>query len=138
MFCIKGCSNGDVKFDLGSTPMIFWNSTWSPICGHHFWNDDNGATKFCEKLGCYFGGTVTPFLGNYTDHDGNVSYDDDALLVGRCHKDDAWGECSGGCNGEEIGGRCHHGGDFSEACRAGQPVRINITCHCTCTKESSC
>ena len=102
--------------------MIFFNNTWSPICGHHFWNDDNGATKFCEKLGCYFGGNVAPYLGNYTDHDGNISYDDDALLIGRCHKGDV----------------DFKKGDFSDACRARQPVRINITCHCTCTKDSSC
>ena len=90
-------------FGVGSIPMIFWNNSWSPICGHHFWNDNNSATKFCEQLGCFFGGTVSPFLGNYQTPNGNVSYNQDALLVGRCHKDDAWGRCSGGCNGDEIG-----------------------------------
>ena len=126
-----------MKFNSDSTPMIFWNDTWSPICGHHFWNDHNGATKFCEQLGCFFGGTVAPLFG-YENYNGNVSYVVGAIQVGRCLKDDVWGECSGGCNGGKVGGNCHQGGDFSESCRAGQPVKINITCSCSCTKTSSC
>ena len=117
--------------------MIFWNDTWSPICGHHFWNDHNGATKFCEQLGCFFGGTVKPLFGNYMDHLRNTSYAKDALLLGRCLKGDIWGECHGGYDNENEQGK-YHGGDFSESCRAGHPVRINITCHCSCTKLSSC
>ena len=99
----KDCSNGDVKFNSDSSPMIFWNDTWSPICGHHFWNDHNGATKFCEQLGCFFGGTVAPLFG-YENYNGNVSYIVSAIQVGRCLKDDVWGECSGGCNGGKLGG----------------------------------
>ena len=58
----------------GSNPLIFWNDIWSPICGHHFWNNHEGASKFCQKLGCNFGGKVSPLLGNYTnDEIGNIA-----------------------------------------------------------------
>ena len=39
------CSRGDVMIGNDNVPMVYLNDTWSPICGHYFWNDDN----FCQQ-----------------------------------------------------------------------------------------
>ena len=134
------CVDGDVKLENGSIPLIFWNNTWSPICGHHFWNSHEGATKFCEKLGCYFGGKVFPLYGNHRIQDENTTYEVDAYQVGECMHNDVWRKCSGGCNGRKIGGICEHCQDVGimESCSAGQPVKITISCPYCCAKSSSC
>ena len=113
--------------------MIFWNKKWSPICGHYFWDNPYGATKFCEQLGCYSGGKVLPMTGKYSTP---INYTVDAFRFGTCGKDDKWEECTGGCNDNEIGGSCYK--NASANCKAGQPVAINITCSCSCTKTTSC
>ena len=46
----RRCVDGDVKLD-SSIPMIHWNGRWSPICGHYFWDNDNGVYEFCRMLG---------------------------------------------------------------------------------------
>jgi hypothetical protein len=33
---------------------------WGTVCGHNFWNNDNGADIVCRQLG-YVGGTVFTF-----------------------------------------------------------------------------
>ena len=114
--------------------MIFWNKTWSPICGHYFWDNPFGATKFCEQLGCYSGGEVLP--NNYGKHSTPANYTVDAFRFGACRENDNWGKCTGGCNDDQNGGSCYK--DSSANCKAGQPVAINITCSCSCTKPSSC
>ena len=135
-----GCVNGDVMLENGSNPLIFWNGIWSPICGHHFWNNHEGASKFCQKLGCNFGGKVSPLLGNYTNDDKNRANEWDAYQIGMCLPEDIWGECKGGCNGRKIGGTCEHCKDIGimESCSAGQPVKITISCSFCCLKISTC
>ena len=130
---ILGCSDGDVKLENDGTPMIFWNGVWSPICGHYFWDNSNGARKFCEQLGCYAGGMVVDLDIGTWKH-----YSVDAFRVGKCQHDDSWGSCTGGCNDNEIGGHCNEHVMNTGMCNAGQPVRIKITCPCSCTKSSSC
>ena len=118
--------------------MIFWDKIWSPICGHYFWNNHFGATKFCEQLGCYFGGEVFPMVYGISDLDYGKApyYSVDAFKVGSCLKGDTWGKCTGGCNDMEVGGNCHQ--NTKALCTPRDPVRINITCSCKCTKPSSC
>ena len=127
------CSHGDVwlkealwttEETLEGTPFIFSNFTWSPICGHYFWDNENGANLFCKKLG-FVNGTVYP--KKYPPSTHNFTYSQDALRVGKCNSRDmsiAW--CNGGCNDYKSGGRCF---DDEEAhCDQGQKVGIKITC----------
>ena len=44
------CNNGDVWLEDDGTPLFFWNDKLSPICGKWFWNNQIGATLFCQKL----------------------------------------------------------------------------------------
>ena len=134
--------------------MIFWGNIWSPICGHYFWDNHNGAKKFCEQLGCYSGAMVWPLHGHdhhhgdydygHHGHHGDIpegyvkhrKYSVDAFRTGKCRHNDTWKGCMGGCNDYKIGGSCYE--NAVAKCKAGQDVRIIITCTCTCTKSSSC
>ena len=100
-----------------NTPMICWDKEWSPICGHYFWNNEHGAIKFCQQLG-HRSGT---FLHHVTG-----TYPKDAFKIGECLEDDAWLNCSGGCNDYQIGGSCE--GQEYVNCSSGHTIKIAISC----------
>ena len=131
------CSRGDVMIGNDNVPMMYLNDTWSPICGHYFWNDNNATNLFCQKLG-YVNGTVTP---KETDQH-LESYSVDSARIGRCiHRNKDIMRCTGGCNDYRTGGVCFDNEDAN--CSAGQQVKIRINCygtqgssmpgHATCT-----
>ena len=105
------CSNGDVKLEDNGTPYIRWNGEWVPICGPWFWNNQEGAKLFCQKLG-YEG-------GNYDKK--NEAYSKDSFSIGQCKAGDTWLNCTGGCN-------TYKKGDESCPCNQGAIVKIGITC----------
>ena len=106
------CNDGDVKLEADGTPKFYWSGKWSPICGHYFWNNQEGSISFCKKLG-YVGGTLTRIRG---------TYEDDAITVGMCDVNEDLESCTRGCNDKIIGNGCLD-------CRAGQKVSIKIECH---------
>ena len=64
------------------------------------------------------------------------SYTIDAFKIGQCDSDDAWLQCSGGCNDNNIGGKCSD--DINVDCSGGQPVKTKITCHGNSSDTTSC
>ena len=100
------------------TPQIFWDEVWSPICGHYFWDNQHGASKFCEKLG-YDGGA-------YSGRGSGETYGYDSFRLGKCNDNDIWPDCTGGCNEYEVGGICAD--SWSGYCTSGEEVKITITC----------
>ena len=122
------CLDGDVKIDEDGIPMIYWKSSWAPICGHYFWNNQIGANKFCNKMG-YDHGLIS-------GKEEREFYEVDAFKLGQCKSDDAWLRCSGGCNDNNIGAHCQD--DVNTNCSAGQPVKFNITCKGNSSKTTSC
>ena len=42
--------DGNVRLIEEKYPEVFWNGKWSPICGPCFWNNDFGASLFCQRL----------------------------------------------------------------------------------------
>ena len=87
-----------------------------PICGHHFWDDDVGATLFCQKLG--FGSGKIKKKG--------LILPSDALQVGRCKQGENWLQCSyPKCNQLKIGGQCN---DSPGYCTKGAPAAFSIDC----------
>lgn len=34
-----------------SSPQIFQDGTYHPICGHWFWDNNEGAKSYCKQLG---------------------------------------------------------------------------------------
>ena len=99
--------------------MIFWNGVLSPICGHYFWDNQYGATKFCQKLG---------YDSGQQQRSGN-SYATDAFQVGRCNENDDWLSCNGGGN--------HYSAEEGW-CAAGNNVGLIVTCQGTSGKTASC
>ena len=108
--------------------MVYQKDKWVPICGHYFWNNQIGASKFCQKMGYDY--------GRVTGKNDGTSYSEDAIKIGQCNVDDAGLQCSGGCNDYSIGGLCYD--DINADCSAGKPVRINITCEGNSSKTTSC
>ena len=106
-----------MQLEKDNTPLICWNRKWSPICGHYFWNNDHGATKFCQQLGHNLGSFLHHISGSYST---------DAFKIGECKKRDTWLNCSGGCNDYEIGGSCKNQKPVN--CSAGHTIRIAISC----------
>ena len=108
------------------TPEFFWRAEWSPICGHWFWDNQNGARSFCQKLG-YINGTQS---GRGLGH----RYAKDAIRIGTCKTGEHLESCSEGCNDKGVGnGKC-------AKCAAGEAVKITVTCdgHTTNTVSASC
>ena len=94
---------------------MYFHGKLSPICGHYFWDNNNGAALFCQKLDPKFNsGTVI----RHTDK----QLDSDAVKVGKCQSNDQWFHCTGGCNELETGNGC-------AKCATGEMASIEIKCH---------
>ena len=42
---------GSVRLGDMDIAEVFFNHQWVPICGHWFWDNDEGANLFCQELG---------------------------------------------------------------------------------------
>ena len=82
------CKTGDVWLEEDGTPLFFWDRKWSPICGWSFWDDNVGATTFCNKLG-YKSGTVNKVQNRYP-----VA----SVRIGKCGDGDELTACTAGGN----------------------------------------
>ena len=121
MFFFSGlCKTGDVWLEDDGTPLFFWDRKWSPICGDSFWDDNVGATAFCNKLG-YPSGTVNKIESSYS-----VAH----LKVGKCQEGEELAECSGGGN--------HLGNDQGRYCHTDREASITIECDQQSDIYSSC
>ena len=96
-------------------PEVYYDGEWHPICGHYFWNNNNGAAAVCKKLGYAVG-----FLGKT-----NAKYAKDAMPVGGCaNSGQALTSCTGGANAWGIFDY-NRGGSL---CTKGQSVGITVRC----------
>ena len=97
------------------TPEVFStkDSSWHPICGHRFWDNDKGATTACVEFGFNSGVVVR------TD----AIYDSDAVLVGICNEGEALDSCFIDPDWPTI-----HLSGTSLSCTAGNAVGVDITC----------
>ena len=94
---------------------VFYNGQWGPICGHWFWENDIGASLFCQELG-FPSGKITKTL----------TLPSDGLRVGMCLEGDNWLQCSHPkCNQLIIGGQCN---DSSAVCTKGENAAVSIHC----------
>ena len=116
----ENCQNGYAKLDVDGIPYLFWDGKWSPICGHNFWDNQNGAKAFCQELG-FNGGKFHRQSGRYSE---------DAIEVGTCRSGETIDSCTGGFNKYKT----------TERCKAGNGVKITISCddHIPGTEVESC
>ena len=54
---------------------VYFQNEWVPICGHWFWNNNIGATLFCQELGFQYG-----YIKNQSD------LPNDGLRIGQCNR----------------------------------------------------
>jgi hypothetical protein len=83
VFLLSGCEYGGVKLESG-VGYIWDGSGWDEINGHYFWDNNNGATAVCEKLG-YISGTVVNL---------NQEAPGGAFCVGKCDAVSYFPTCS--------------------------------------------
>jgi len=117
-------SEGYVRFRNGGKrqgiPEVYLNGYgYKPICGHFFWNNNNGADLFCQKL-------------NYKRPYGQIiskfdTLQDDAVQIGECRSRDRWFYCSGSCNSKQVGAVCKAGA-IDGYCNRGSSGGFQIRC----------
>ena len=115
----KNYSNADlsqVRLNSDEIAEIYYSGMWIPICGHYFWNNNIGATLFCQQLGYETGIVKQESIAR------QVPLPDDGFRIGECETNDIWGQCTGGCNDHTIGGT--HCSD----CRSGAMAGLRIEC----------
>ena len=139
--------DGNVRLIEDKYPEVFWNGKWSPICGPYFWDNDFGASLFCQRLNSTYQsgiknqfkkhiissmalyslskhlliGTVYPKYVDKSDLPPVGSpLEADALRIGRCLSGDTWLKCNGGKN--------DHIGPGGPKCVIGEPAAIEIYC----------
>ena len=115
------CQDGDVKAtdaDLNDVqpeanqafvPNVNFEGEWYPICGHYFWDNNDGATIVCQKLG-FDSGTLQQVRAPFTK---------DAMYVGTCNPGEDLTSCTAGGN---------HWPTVLDDCKSGQPVSATVTC----------
>ena len=93
-------------------PEVRFQGKYHPICGHYFWDDNVGATNFCNLLG-FKNGKIKRT---------KVAYDVDAMPVGRCKPGEALNNCT-------RGGNRWGNFDYSNGwCKKGKRVGFTVTC----------
>ena len=106
-----------VRLVDGKYPEVWLNGTWSPICGHYFWDNDYGATMFCKQLNATFDSGIVIRRPD-------KPLESDAIRVGKCQNDTIdtqWLQCTGACNDLGKGNGC-------AMCGAGELASIEIEC----------
>jgi hypothetical protein len=123
---VRAMGDSAVVTGVSFVPEVYYteDGKYYPICGHYFWDSNWGATLVCNVLGFQFG----------TCEATEVSYNIDAMPVGRCTPDidfklDA---CTGG--GNDFGNFNYHDG----WCRQGNNIGVRVVCsQITSPTESS-
>ena len=109
----------DIRLKDEKFPEVMVDGHWSPICGHWFWDNNYGATLFCQKLNS----TYTYGIVNKTE----IPLASDGIKVGKCtSQDTSLSSCTGGCNDLQVGGECSD--DANSKCSVGQGAIVEIEC----------
>jgi len=90
----NNCQYADVRLDNGLA-YVWDGSDWDEICGHWFWNNNNGATAVCNRLG-YSSGTWT--------RTNEYAPDGQAFMIGSCNNPSDFPNCYSqpNCNGGDA------------------------------------
>ena len=105
-----------VRLNNAEIAEIYYSGMWIPICGHYFWNNNNGATLFCQQLGYQMGEIKQETISR------QVPLPNDGFVIGSCNENDIWPQCTGGCS--EWVGECQYDSD----CQSGVMAGLKIEC----------
>ena len=116
-------AEGTARLNDKNMAEIYHNEKWIPICAHWFWNDNNGATLFCQQLGYEIG------IIKQDSMERQVPLSADGFRIGACETNDIWPQCTGGyCTGERSNTRFTIGGDICSDCQSGSMAGLKIKC----------
>lgn len=114
---VRARGNADVLPRVPFVPEILFNDGYHEICGHWFWNNHNGATSVCRKLGFQSGRLQRE---RWHDHSWwGATLETDAVMVGSCGVGSSLEHCAENENRFDVGG----GG-----CRIGDSAGIMVIC----------
>ena len=102
------CPLRNAKLGADGIPYLYRMGNWRPICGHGFWDNQEGAKAFCRELG-FSGGEFTKMNGSYSEN---------AIRVGKCKPGESIGSCTGGANLYYT----------VSSCNADKKVKVTISC----------
>ena len=107
-------AQGGKKVEAGKAfvPEVLFEKKYFPICGHFFWDNDNGATAVCKLLGFKSGKRGKT----------SAAFDVDAMPVGDCKPGEPLTKCTGGGNGW---GQLDYRNGW---CKKGTKVGVTVTC----------
>ena len=98
-------------------PEVLYQGKYYPICGHYFWDTDDGATSVCKALG-FSSGKVKKTQAKYTV---------DAMPVGVCKSGEPLDKCTG--SGNAWGNLDYRSG----SCKKGNSIGVQVICEGTAT-----
>jgi len=116
---LKSCQDGDVRVHADTKggklmPEVNYKGAWYHVCGHYFWDNQNGATKFCRMLGYH--------SGKHSGRNARKPLKSDSMPVGKCLAGQRFNKCNQG--GHSWGNFGYRG----NSCRKGKAVSVTITC----------
>ena len=114
---VRAAGGQVVKAGQPFVPEVLYQGNYYPICGHFFWDSQDGAATVCKNLG-FSGGE----LKNWPVRSSNEGYTKDAMPVGTCDVSQHLDKCTDGGN---AWGDLGYGNGF---CRMGNHVKIEVTC----------
>jgi len=98
-------------------PLVFTRGDWRPVCGHWFWDSEEGAATFCQALGYSTG------VAHKTRHRLNAS----AVLIGSCAAGERLGSCNPG-GGLSLFNACEINSVGCGVCAYGENAGVEVTC----------
>lgn len=97
-------------------PEVLFSGQWYPICGHYFWDNNNGATQVCNELGWPTGIVIQQHAA--------YPWNQQSKYVGRCPDVRSLDTCES-ANWPSVNGVNHP----DNYCAGGQAVAIHIVCN---------
>ena len=101
--------------DEAFVPEVLYEGKYYPICGHYFWNNDDGATIVCKELGFARGTRLST----------RAVYEVDAMPVGKCNSGETLDKCTAGGN---AWGNFNYGGWGDGYCKKGNRIGVQVIC----------
>jgi hypothetical protein len=95
-------------------PEVFFEGVYYPVCGHYFWDSNNGANAICQAAGF-------PSGQMQTSGRTGIRFSKPAITVGDCRPGESWDGCTAGGNGLKLNGN-------DPKCAAGEDIGVEIVC----------
>ena len=109
---VRAANGATVQDGKSFVPEVLYQGNYYPICGHYFWDNNNGATIVCKMLG--FDSGKHKKVGD--------AFNVDAMPVGNCKPGEELTKCT-------AGGNAWGNFDYKNGyCKKGSSVSVEVIC----------